>query len=112
MYFFHQISNPLHIFHRILGLSRPDYRSLDEKGKKMATWSQPWLEHGFGQKEDTHCPPQAEGFGGEDEKDIFGWQEMVRDSLTHYSVALWIKPSHGAKPKEFTFQLFVLTKAK
>lgn len=56
---------------------------------------------------------EAEGFGGEDEEDLFGWQGMVRDSLTHYSVALWVKPSqHGAKPKEFNFQLFVLTKAK
>lgn len=89
MYFFHQISNPLHMFHCILGLSRPDDSSLDEKGEKMP----------------------SRRSGGEDEKDIFGWQEMVRDSLTHYSVA-WMKLSHGAKSKEFTFQLFVLTKAK
>lgn len=88
MYFFHHISNPLHMFHCILGLSRTEVLM----------------------KRERKC--QAEGFGGEDEKDIFGWQEMVRVSLTHYSVALWMKLSHGAKPKEFTFQLFVLTKAK
>lgn len=71
MYFFHQISNPLHMFHCILDFPGQTTEVLTKRERRWQLGHNLGWNMALGRKKIP--PSEAEGFGGEDEEDLFGW---------------------------------------